>query len=135
MATATPLGAFCNQLIRFFEELSETFPEEREIRMGLETIQGAKKINPKLILDLFYEHVYKEANQYIQMEDDDAIVKYAHAKIQTQFNEMSPALLIFDKHWVTMTEANRTAVWKYMKVLCLLCAKAKGIVSMEGLKQ
>ena len=43
---ATPLGAFCNQLIRFFEELSETFPEEREIRMGLETIQGAKKLTP-----------------------------------------------------------------------------------------
>jgi DNA repair protein RadC len=135
MATATPLGAFCNQLIRFFEELSETFPEEREIRMGLETIQGAKKINPKLILDLFYEHVYKEANDYIQMEDDDAIVKFAHAKIATQFNEMSPALLIFDKHWVTMTEANRSAVWKYMKVLCLLCAKAKGISTVEPLKK
>lgn len=132
---ATPLGAFCNQLIRFFEELSETFPEEREIRMGLETIQGAKKINPKLILDLFYEHVYKEAHQYIETQDDDAIVKYAHGKIANQFNEMSPALLIFDKHWITMTEANRHAVWKYMKVLCLLCAKAKGIATVEPLKQ
>jgi hypothetical protein len=134
MATATPLGAFCNQLIRFFEDLAETFPEEREIKMGLETIQGAKKINPKLILDLFYEHVYKEANQYIQVEDDDALVKYAHAKISAQFNEMSPALLIFDKHWATMSEANRNHVWKYMKVLCVLCAKAKGIASMDGLK-
>jgi DNA repair protein RadC len=132
---ATPLGAFCNQLIRFFEELSETFPEEREIRMGLETIQGAKKINPKLILDLFYDHVYKEAHEYIETQDDDAIVKYAHGKIANQFNEMSPALLIFDKHWITMTEANRNAVWKYMKVLCLLCAKAKGITTVEPLKQ
>lgn len=131
---ATPLGAFCNQLIRFFEELSESFPEEREIRMGLETIQGAKKINPKLILDLFYEHVYKEANEYIAQEDDDAIVKYAHGKIAGQFNEMSPALLIFDKHWVTMTDTSRSAVWKYMKVLCLLCAKAKGISTVESLK-
>lgn len=135
MASATPLGAFCNQLIRFFEDLAETFPEEREIRMGLETIQGAKKINPKLILDLFYEHVYKEANEYIQMEDDQALIRYAHAKIASQFNEMSPALLIFDKHWDTMSDANRTTVWKYMKVLCILCAKAKGITMVEPLKK
>ncbi len=121
------LSAFNNQLIRFFEDLADTYPEEREIKMGLETIQGAKKINPKLILDLFYEHVYKEANDYIQMEDDRALIQYAHGKIQNQFNEMSPALLIFDKHWDTMSESNRSHVWKYMKVLCILCAKAKGI--------
>ena len=54
------LGAFNTQLIRFFEELVETYPEERDIKLGLEAIQGAKKINPKLILDLFYEHVYKD---------------------------------------------------------------------------
>jgi hypothetical protein len=135
MATATPLGAFCNQLIRFFEELVDTFPEEREIRMGLETIQGAKKINPRLILDLFYEHVYREANEFIQLEDDQRLIAYAHEKIQSQFNEMSPALLIFDKHWDTMSDANRTIVWKYMKVLCILCAKAKGITMVEPLKK
>lgn len=135
MATATPLGAFCNQLIRFFEELADTFPEEREIRMGLETIQGAKKINPKLILDLFYEHVYRDAHTFIEMEDDRALIQFAHSKIASQFNEMSPALLIFDKHWDTMNESNRLAVWKYMKVLCILCAKAKGIVSVDAMKQ
>lgn len=135
MATASPLGAFCNQLIRFFEELVNTIPEERDIRMGLEAIQGAKKINPKLILDLFYDHVFKDAHEFIQMEDDQALIQYAHSKVSNQFNEMSPALLIFDKYWDTMSEANRTIVWKYMKVLCILCAKAKGITLMDPLKK
>jgi hypothetical protein len=49
----------------------------------------------------------------------------AKAKIAGQFNEMSPALLIFDKHWTTMTEANQKAIWKYLRVLCLLCEKAR----------
>jgi hypothetical protein len=123
----TTLGAFNNQLIRFFEELVETYPEEKEIKMGLEALQGAKKINPKLILDLFYEHVYQPAHEFIEREDDSALIEYAKQKVQTQFNEMSSALMIFDKHWLTMSHANQVAIWKYLKVLCILCAKAKGL--------
>jgi hypothetical protein len=119
------LGAFNTQLIRFFEELAETYPEEREIRQALEAIQGAKKINPKLILDLFWEHVYRDLAEAIATEDEEKVIGFAHAKISGQFNEMSPALLIFDKHWATMPEANQKAIWKYLKVLCALCEKAR----------
>ncbi len=119
------LGAFNTQLIRFFEELAETYPEERDIKLALEAIQGAKKINPKLILDLFWEHVYRELAEAIAAEDEAKVIAYAHAKITGQFNEMSPALLIFDKHWNTMNEANQKAIWKYLKVLCALCEKAR----------
>jgi hypothetical protein len=123
------LGAFNNQLIRFFEELTESFPEEKDIKMGLEAVQGAKKINPKLILDLFYEHVYKGVHEAIEREDEVAMVKFAQSKIKNEFNEMSSALVIFDKQWFTMTENNRAAIWKYLKVLCVLCEKAKGLPS------
>ena len=119
------LGAFNTQLIRFFEELTETYPEERDIKLALEAIQGAKKINPKLILDLFWEHVYRDLAEPIAAEDEAKVIAYAHAKISGQFNEMSPALLIFDKHWATMNESNQKAIWKYLKVLCALCEKAR----------
>lgn len=119
------LGAFNTQLIRFFEELADTYPEERDIKLALEAIQGAKKINPKLILDMFYEHVYKDLVEAIRNEDEEVVIKYAHAKLSTQFNDMSPALVIFDKHWSTMADANRKAIWNYLKVLCILCEKAR----------
>ena len=119
------LGAFNTQLIRFFEELVDTYPEERDIKLGLEAIQGAKKINPKLILDLFYEHVYKDMFESIRNEDEGAVIGFAKAKIAGQFNEMSSALIIFDKYWATMTEDNQKAIWKYLKVLCVLCEKAR----------
>ena len=123
----TTLGAFNNQLIRFFEDLVETYPEEKEIKFGLEALQGAKKINPKLILDLFYEHVYLHAHEAIEQEDDERVVTFAKNKIQKEFNEMSSALVIFDRHWDTMSDNNKAAIWKYLKVLCILCAKAKGL--------
>ncbi len=119
------LGAFNTQLIRFFQELKDTYPEERDIRMALEAIEGAKKINPKLILDLFYEHVYRDLHEGIEREDEEVVMSYAHSKISAQFNEMSPALLIFNKHWPQMTDMNRKAIWNYLKVLCLLCEKAR----------
>jgi len=118
------LGAFNTQLIRFFKELSETYPEERDIRLAVEAIEGAKKINPKMILDLFKDYVYDDLNEPIQREDEEYVLEFAKKKISNKFNEMSPALIIFDKHWVTMTEQNQKAIWAYLKVLCILCKKA-----------
>jgi hypothetical protein len=119
------LGAFNNQLIRFFQELRDTYPEERDIKLALEGIEGAKKINPKMILDLFWEYVYRDLHDAINNEDETFVINFAKSKISSQFNEMSPALLIFDKHWPTMSDENQKAIWNYLKVLCVLCEKAR----------
>jgi hypothetical protein len=119
------LGAFNTQLIRFFQELNDTYPEERDIRVALEAIEAVKKINPKMILELFYEHVYKDLNDGIQRDDEEFVIEYARKTIQGNFNEMSAALIIFDKHWPAMADANRKAIWNYLKVLCILCEKAR----------
>jgi hypothetical protein len=119
----TPLGMFNNKLIGFFEDLQATFPEERDIKLALETIQGAKKINPKLILDLFKEYVAKPLRDDILHEDEDKVIAFAKGSIAQQFNEISPALMIFDKHWHTMSDSNREAIWKHLKVLVLLSEK------------
>ena len=104
------LGSFNTQLLRFFKELNETFPEERDIKLAVEAIEATKKINPKMILDLFWENVYMDLNDAIKREDDEFVIAYAKSKISQQFNEISPALLIFEKHWPTMTDANHTGI-------------------------
>jgi hypothetical protein len=119
------VSAFCNQLVRFFEELTVTFPDERDIKSGLEVIQGARKINPRMVLDMFYEHVAKDLTTAIMNDDVDSVIKFGRAKIHGTFNEMMPALAIFDKHWATLSSANREAIWKYLKVLVILCEKAR----------
>ena len=121
----SPLGVFNNQLIRFFEDLSDTFPEERDIKSALELIKLAKMSNPRIILDLFYEHVYKSLKEPIDREDADYVVSYAKSKIENQFNEISPALLIFQKYWDVISDSNKKSIWNYLKVLCILCERAK----------
>ncbi|NBV77670.1 hypothetical protein EBR66_05920 [bacterium] len=119
------LGAFNNQLVQFFENLADTFPEERDIKLALEAIRGAKKINPKMILDLFVENVYTDLHDAITREDDEFIIQYAKARINNQYNEISPALLIFEKYWPTISDSNRDTIWKFLKVLCILCERAR----------
>ncbi len=119
------LKGFCEQLIRFFEELQSTYPEERDIRMAVEAISGARKINPRLVLDLFYEHVYKDYAQSIYNKDVPTIIDGVNKKIQTQFNDMMVALTIFNKHWYNMTPSNQDTIIHYLIVLCKLCEKAR----------
>lgn len=119
------LTAFTNQLVNFFDELCNTFPEERDIKMATEAIKGAKKINPRLILDLFTDHVYNDLAPAVAKRDVLEIRRVAQQKISTQFNEMISALAIFDKHWDSMGEQNQEVIWQYLKVLCILSEKAR----------
>jgi hypothetical protein len=118
------LSAFTTQLVNFFDELCNTFPEEKEIKWATEGIKGAKKINPRLVLDLFREHVYKDCSGAIFSKNAQAIREIAQAKFTTQFNEMNSALSIFDKHWDTMGTNNHQVIWQYLTVLCQLSDKA-----------
>ena len=119
------LGAFCNQLTRFFEEIQSSYPEEKSISMGLEAIKAAKKSNPKLVLDMFYEYIYKPANDLIINRKDEELIILARSIMSTRFNELMPALMIFDKYWPTMSNTNREVIWQYLEVLCKLCEKAR----------
>lgn len=122
--TPTPLGLFTDKMIAFFRDLKETYPEEKEIKAALDGLEAAKKVNPRLIHDLFNEHVYKPLHDDIMAEDVDKIIAYTKVAIQTQFNEIYPALSIFEKYWPEMSDSNRSAIWKHLKVLVLLSERA-----------
>ena len=120
----TPLGLFTDKMIAFFRDLKETYPEEKDIKAALDGLEAAKKVNPRLIHDLFNEHVYKPLHEQIMAEDVDKIIEYTKVAIQTQFNEIYPALSIFEKYWPEMSDSNRSAIWKHLKDLVLLCEGA-----------
>ena len=117
------LSAFNNQLVAFFEEISETYPEEKDIKTATEALKMLKKMNPKLIHSTFMETVHKEFREPIMKCDEEYLVRRAHEIFHGEFSNMSFAFWIFDKHWKTMTEANKQHVWKYCKVLIVLAEK------------
>ena len=73
----------------------------------------------------FFEDVTGPLRDPISKEDDQAIIAYARGRISQQFNEILPAIAIFDKHWSTLSDDNRQIIWKYLKVLIVLNQKAR----------
>jgi len=123
----SPLSNFNNQLIAFVEDLSETYTEERDLVRALEALRGLKKVNPKLIHSSFMEYVYPDFVGPVRAEDETTLIANAQRMLNGEFKEYAFAYLIFDKHWSTMSEEDKKAIWNWCKVLVVLAEKAAGI--------
>ena len=117
------LGAFCTTLVEFFEDLAETYPEEKDIRMAAQALKLMKQANPRMIHTFFMKNVYEEFAEKIMEEDEEYILKRAHTILNSQYAEINYAFWIFDKHWSTMTVTNKQHVWAYLKAIVLLAQK------------
>lgn len=117
------LGAFCNQLIAFFEDLQETYPEEKDIGMAAQALKLLKQANPRLLHSGFMNVFNDELIQHIMVEDEDYLRMHAKKTLDSDFSHLSYAFWIFDKHWVAMSETNKQHVWKYIKTLVILAQR------------
>ena len=117
------LSAFNTQLIAFFDDMSDTYPEEKDIKAAAEALKVLKKMHPKMIHTKFMEVVHAEFKEPIMQRNEDYLVKRAHEILNSQYSDMAFAFWIFDKHWKTMTEANKKHVWDYCRALIILAEK------------
>ena len=117
------LGAFCNQLVAFFEDLTETYPEETDIKVATQALRLLKQANPRMMHTVFMENVHTKYAAKILAEDEEYIIAHARDVLDAQYAEINYAFWIFDKHWSTMTETNKQHVWKYVKSLILLAER------------
>ena len=121
---ATPLSLFNTQLIAFVQDLAETYPEEKDISKALEALKALKKVNPRLIHITFMEYIYPEFAGPVKAEDETTLIANAKHMLSGDFSEYAFAYVIFDRHWNTMSDANKKAIWNWCKVLVVLGEKA-----------
>jgi hypothetical protein len=120
---ASPLANFCNLLLQFFEDLTETYPEEKDIGMATAALKLMKQANPRMIHTVFMENVHREFKEPLLAEDEDYILGRAREILDSKYAEINYAFWIFDKHWSGMTETNKRHIWGYMKALIVLAEK------------
>ena len=119
----TELRAFCNQLVAFFEDISETYPEEADIRTAAQALKLVKQANPRFIYTTFMHKVYSEFAEHILNEDEEYILGRAKQILESEHSDINYAFWIFDKHWSTMSETNKQHIWRYVKSLVLLARR------------
>jgi|UniRef100_A0A6C0D9N1 hypothetical protein len=117
------LGAFCNQLIAFVEDLAETYPEEKDLLMGVQAMKLMKQANPRMLHRLFAEYVNPTVQERILVEDDAYVIDNAKAIFDSQYSDMLTLFWVFKKHWTSMSETNKQHIWKYLKSLVLLARR------------
>jgi hypothetical protein len=122
---ATPISAFNNQLIAFVEDLTESFPEETSLKTALEALRGLKRMNPKLLHTGFMEYIYPGFHEAVKSEDETTLISKARAMLDGEHRDYAFAYVIFDKHWSTMAEPNKKAIWNWCKVLVVLAERAR----------
>jgi hypothetical protein len=125
---SSPLGNFCNLLLQFFEDLTETYPEDKDIAMATSALKLMKQANPRMIYNVFMENVHKEFKEPLLAEDEEYILRRAREILDSKYAEINYAFWIFDKHWNTMAETNKRHIWDYMKALIVLAERVpKGV--------
>jgi len=123
MASRDSLRIFCDQLIAFFEDISETYPEEKDLAVAVPALKLLAKANPRMVHTVFKDVVYTEFSQHILDENEEYVLKRSKEILDSKYSDVAYAFLIFDRHWSTMTETNKQHIWKYMKTLILLCSR------------
>ena len=124
---ANPLAAFNSKLLEFIEELADTYPEEKDISNALDALRLLKKVNPRLIHSGFMEYIYPDFHQPVMKEDEDTLIKKAKEMINGEHKDYAVAYIIFDRHWTTMTEANKKAIWNWCKVVVILAQRVANL--------
>jgi len=121
---ATAIGAFNNQLLAFVEDMTESYPEEKDLRSALDALKALKKANPKLLHTSFMEYIYPDFHAAVMSEDENALIGRAKTMLDSEYKDYAFAYVIFDRHWSTMGEVNKKAIWNWCKVLVVLAQRA-----------
>jgi hypothetical protein len=124
---ANPLAAFNSKLLEFIEELADTYPEEKDIANALDALRLLKKVNPRLIHSGFMEYIYPDFHQPVLAEDETTLINKAKEMINGDHKDYAVAYIIFDRHWSTMTEANKKSIWNWCKVVVILAQRAANL--------
>ena len=120
----SPLKRFTKTLIGFFEMLSDSYPEERDIGLATEGLKAIDSSNPRLLLTMFIKNVYPTFREPVLAKNEEAMIKLGKDVLQNKFTEMSFAFWIFDKHWKNMSEPDKDKIWKWCTALVLLSERA-----------
>ena len=103
--------AFNSVMEEFLNELKETFPEEKKIKVYYNSFLTLKKVNQRKVLDTFMAEVAKHSEKIVNkdesyfLDSDDDFLKELNIK----------------KWWTSdLSQNTKDAIWQYLNTLFVL---------------
>ncbi len=107
-------------IIGFLDELMKILPEEKNIKVFKSQLSTVEFLDEKKIIKSFIQYGYPYKKQILE-KDSSFFLKEGNVKIEGDY--MSEALQL-KRLWQTkLSDDNKEVVWKYFKVLVLICEK------------
>jgi len=59
-------------------------------------------------------------------EDETTLIENGQRILNSEYKDYAFAYVIFNRHWSSMSEVNKKAIWNWCKVLVVLAERAAG---------
>ena len=108
---AALMSALFSQLVGLATELTEMYPNDVDVSLGLTTIQLLKSTNPAMLLKFVYDNLVPFEDK-IMAKNESFFVNYSYAEYG-EYADMSLFSKLKQYH-STMSEESKEMTWKYV---------------------
>lgn len=117
------LNAFTTQLFEFIEDIEFVFSEDSSIKRAKAALIMIKKVNPVLIIRIWYNYVCSKYETEINQDNIDFFVEKDYKKDLVYINYSDDIMNNIDKLREpvrNMSKENQEKSLRYIKNLCIL---------------
>ena len=112
---------FNTHLMEFVDEISEVFPNDREIKLGRIALKAIKKVNPSLLIRYWYQYIYLPYKEKINEGDIEFFIEKDYSQDVQLFDDPGYFMKAIDKFRGPIREMdneNKEKALKYVQNLC-----------------
>lgn len=123
---------FNQKVGQFIDDVMLVFPEDGDLKLIKSGFNMIKNIKPKIIHNVFEEHVLRQYKQQILEKDEKFFLteNYEHfEEVLKEQDENVSLMEIVDKvksKWTTLSDENKTTIWNYLHIFVKLSEKIMG---------
>jgi hypothetical protein len=117
------LNAFNSQLFEFIEDIEHVFSEDNSIKKAKTALIMIKKVNPVLIIKIWYNYICTKYETEINSDNIDFFVEKDYKKDLVYVNYSDDIINNIDKLREpvrNMSKENQEKSLRYIKNLCIL---------------
>lgn len=120
---STTLNKFNIQLVNFATVLSERFPTNKSLRLGVTAIETLKQYNPKKNIEIFNQYAYPYKEIINNKDENSLLTTDFTSAVNVDKSDAHNIMDTLRSNWVSLDEGEKENMWKYLMVLVLLCDK------------
>jgi hypothetical protein len=116
---------FSTQLLNLMNTLSNRFPDDKDIQLGITGIEQLRSVNNKKVVDMFVLYCYKFRSEVMEKNDDFFLNRdfISEDLGKDQSSGGTEIMNNLKRHWGELDNDEREAIWKYLQVLMNLSDK------------